>query len=158
MVTFPPIQWLPPLLVWFNSEPSPEPFFLPARMPLGSQLPMPIAECGLRPGGRPRSALRSIIFFRTYSPWGSTLPSMFVLCWIKSMNKWKTSSNFSLSTCLFPPLNTSPNFGLLPTPHPHLPLLPFLLYPSLLSPFPSSKYLYRILLCLEHTEVWGIQR
>lgn len=77
---------------------------------------MSIAECGLRPGGRPRSALRSVIFFRTYSPWGSTLPSIFVLCWIKSVNKWKTSPNFSLFTCLFSPLNTSPNFGLLPTP------------------------------------------
>lgn len=137
MVTFPPIQWLPPLLVWFNSKPSPEPFFLPARMPLGSQLPMSIAECG----GRPWSALWSVIFFRTYSPWGSTLPSMFVLCWIKSVNKWRTCSNFSLSACLCSPLNTSPNFGL---PPPSFPLLPFLLYPSLLSLFPSSRYLQNL--------------
>ena len=157
MVTSPPIQWLAPLLVWFTSVPSPWALLPACQDALGSQLPMSIAECGLRPGGRPLSALWSVIFFRTYSPWGSTLPSIFVLCWIKSVNKWKTSPNFSLFTCLFPPLNTSPNFGLLPTP-PHLRLLPFPLYPSLLFPFPSSKYLYRILLSLEHTEVRGMQR
>ena len=83
--------------------PPPEPTFLAVTMPLRSQLPMSTAECGLRPWGRPQSALQIVIFFRTYGPWGNTLPSTYILSWIKSVNKWKTSPDFSL-VWYFPPV------------------------------------------------------
>lgn len=149
MVTFPPNPVIATFASVVQLQTLPEPFFLP-RMPWESQAAY--VHCRVW-GGRPWSALWSVIFFRTYSPW-EALCHLCLFC--VGSNQWISEgciSNFSLSACLCSPLNTSPNWP--PTPSfPLLPISPLSFSPvpfSFLQISPESCYAWNI-------QVPGIQR